>query len=144
MKRATSAAGAAMRPLARNLSFMRTPWVRVAAMVVSEIMERLSPNIDPPITAPMRRAGASPSGPAKPSAMGVTAAMVPQEVPMAREIRQETRNTPATISPAGMQARASTTAASTAPEPFAMVANAPARTKMRHMIMMFGSPMPRA
>ena len=36
------------------------------------------------------------------------------------------------------------TAASTAPMPLAMVANAPERMKMRHMIMMFGSPIPRA
>ena len=41
-------------------------------------------------------------------------------------------------------ARAIATAPSTAPMPFAVDANAPARMKIRHMIMMFGSPMPRA
>ena len=37
-----------------------------------------------------------------------------------------------------------TIAASTAPDPLAIVAKQPARMKMRHMIMMFVSPMPRA
>ena len=133
-----------MSPLARNLSFILTPWVRVAAMVVSEIIDMLSPNMAPPITAPMSSAGLSPNGPANPSAIGVTAAIVPQEVPMASEMRHETRNTPATMSRTGTNACAIVTAASTAPDPLAIVANAPARIKMRHMIMMLGSPMPRA
>ena len=141
---ATSAAGDAMSPFARNLSFILTPCVLVAAMVVSEIIDRLSPNIAPPTTAPMRSAGLSCSGPAKPSAIGVTAAIVPHDVPIASEMRHETRNTPATISFAGTSDCAIVTAASTAPDPFAIVANAPARMKMRHMIMMFGSPIPRA
>ena len=48
-----------MKPFARNLSFIRTPCVRVAAIVVSEIIDMLSPNIAPPIVAPMRSAGLS-------------------------------------------------------------------------------------
>ena len=112
--------------------------------MVSEIIERLSPNIAPPITAPISSGGAIWSGAAKPSAIGVTAAIVPQEVPIASEMRQETRKTPATIRFAGTTARAIVTAASTEPAPFAIVANAPARMKTRHMIMMFASPIPRA
>ena len=118
--------------------------MRVAAIVVSEIMDMLSPNIEPPTTDPISSAGSRCSGPANPSAIGVTAAIVPQLVPIASEIRQEIRNTPATISRAGMNDCAIVTAASTAPDPFAIVANAPARMKIRHMIMMFVSPMPRA
>ena len=76
--------------------------------------------------------------------MGVTAAIVPQLVPMASEMRHETTNRPASISFEGMAACASATAESTAPDPFATVANAPERMKMRHMSMMFVSPMPRA
>ena len=41
---------------------------------------------------------------------------------------------------AGTSACAMATAASTAPEPFAIVAKEPARMNTRHMIMMFGSP----
>ena len=38
---------------------MATSCVRVAAIVVSEIIDMLSPNIAPPIVAPMRSAGLS-------------------------------------------------------------------------------------
>ena len=129
---------------ARNFSFMPIPCVRVAAMVVSEIIERLSPNIAPPTTAPIVSAGERPIWPVSPAAIGVTAAIVPQLVPIASEMRQETANSPASMRLAGMAACASATAESTAPEPFATVANAPERMKIRHMSMMFVSPMPRA
>ena len=68
--------------------------------------------------------------------------MVPQEVPMEVEMKQETTNMPMTMRWLGRRCRAMSTAASTAPMPLAMVANAPERMKMRHMIMMFASPMP--
>ena len=100
--------------------------------------------MDPPTTAPSRSAGESWSGAANPSAIGLTAAIVPHDVPIAREMRQEMRNTPATISRAGTIDCARVTAASTAPDPFATLANAPARMKMRHIIMMFVSPIPAA
>ena len=129
---------------ARNFSRMPMPCVRVAAIVVSEIIERLSPNIAPPTTAPIVSAGEKPIGPVSPAAMGVTAAIVPQLVPMASEMRHETTKSPANISLEGIAACASATAESTAPDPFATVANAPERMKIRHMSMMFVSPMPRA
>ena len=72
------------------------------------------------------------------------AAIVPQLVPMASEIRHETAKSPASISFAGIAACASATAESTAPDPFATVANAPERMKIRHMSMMLVSPIPRA
>ena len=84
------------------------------------------------------------SGAAKPSAMGLTAAIVPQDVPIASEIRQEMRKTPATMSRAGMIDWAIVTAAETAPDPLATLAKAPARMKIRHMSMMFVSPIPDA
>ena len=66
--------------------------------------------------------------------------MVPQLVPIASETSDETRNIPASMNRAGTSACAMATAASTAPEPFAIVAKEPARMNTMHMIMMFGSP----
>ena len=65
---------------------------------------------------------------------------MPQLVPIASETSEETRNIPASMKRAGTSACAMATAASTAPEPFAIVANEPARMNTMHMIMMFGSP----
>ena len=129
-----------MRRLARNLARISMPCVRVAAIVVSEMSERLSPNIAPPTTEPTISAGSMPSGPTSPAAIGTSAAIVPQLVPIASETSEETRNMPASMKRAGTSACAMATAASTAPEPFAIVANDPARMNTMHMIMMFGSP----
>ena len=126
-------------------NFSRMPMSRVldAATVVSEITERLSPNMAPPTTAPARTPGVNGGSPANPAAIGIRAAMVPQLVPKASEIRHATTNTPASMKRAGMIVRAIVTAASTAPDALAAAANAPAKTKMRHISMRFGSPMPR-
>jgi hypothetical protein len=78
------------------------------------------------------------------TAMGVTAAMVPQLVPMAREMKQETANIPGRMREAGIKYLEMATAESTAPVALATEAKAPARMKMRHMIMILGSPMPLA
>ena len=48
-----SAAGRAMWKFSRNLSFIAQPCPLQAAMVVSEMKLRLSPNIAPPMTEPM-------------------------------------------------------------------------------------------
>ena len=85
-------------------------------------------------------AGSIPSGSTSPAAIGTSAAIVPQLVPIASDTSEETRNMPASMKRAGTTACAIATAASTAPEPFAIVANEPARTNTMHMIMMFGSP----
>ena len=71
-----------MPMFARNFSRMPMPCVRVAAIVVSEIIERLSPNIAPPTMAPRHSAPASPVLSATDTAMGASAAMVPTEVPI--------------------------------------------------------------
>ena len=47
MPAATTAAGRTMKKFILNLSFMPQPCVRTAAMVVSEIIDRLSPNMAP-------------------------------------------------------------------------------------------------
>ena len=44
------AAGSTMRMFSLNLSLIRQSCVRVAAMVVSEMNDRLSPKNDPPTT----------------------------------------------------------------------------------------------
>ena len=46
------AAGSAIQTFTRNLSLNSTFKLRVAAMVVSEIIDKLSPNIAPLTTAP--------------------------------------------------------------------------------------------
>gem|GEM_PF-6555270 len=136
MNSATMAAGTARATFAMNLSRISTPCVRVAAIVVSEIMERLSPNMAPETMAPASRAGDKPSGPANAMAMGATAAIVPQLVPTASEIRDETRKSPATMKLSGIATRAKMTAESTAPLALATAAKAPARMKIRHISMM--------
>ena len=132
-----------MAELATNFSRMPMSRVLEAATVGSEIIERLSPNMAPPTTAPARIPGVNGGSPANPAAIGIRAAMVPQPVPSASEIRQATANTPASMKRAGMKARAIATAASTAPDALAAEAKAPAKTNMRHISMRFGSPMPR-
>ena len=59
-----------MRKFVRNLSFISQPCVLQAAMVVSEMNERLSPNIAPPMTEPMHRARWNPDAFATATAMG--------------------------------------------------------------------------
>lgn len=46
----TMAAGRAILKFSRNLSFIWQPYSWQAAMVVSEMNERLSPNMAPPMT----------------------------------------------------------------------------------------------
>lgn len=93
----TIAEGKEMAKFARNLSFIFTPCVLVAAMVVSEIMDRLSPNIDPPMAAPTTRVVFRPPALASPSAIGVTAVTVPTEVPVDMEINADITKMPAAI-----------------------------------------------
>lgn len=86
-----------MRTLARNLSRMLQPCVRVAIIVVSEMKERLSPKKAPPTTAATSITTGSPPLSAKPPATGTKAAMVPTEVPIDNEMKQAAKNNPAKI-----------------------------------------------
>ena len=93
------AAGPAIPMLTRNLSFMEQFWVRVAAMVVSEMKERLSPKKAPPTTMALTKAMAcslpGEISPARAAATGTRATMVPTLVPMAVEMKHDAIKRPA-------------------------------------------------
>ncbi len=139
----TSAAGTTIRQFTRNLSRISHPWVRVAAMVVSEMNERLSPKNEPPTTTATIMAAGSPVCPASPAATGVRATMVPTEVPIDSEMKQVARKIPAGRNRAGMRRIVRSTAASIAPMALADWANAPARTKIHIMTRIPGLAAPR-
>ena len=96
-----SAAGSAILKLARNFSFIWQPWVEQAAMVVSEINDRLSPNMLPPMTDATHSGRLKPESLATATAMGVSRVMVPTLVPMAMDTKHATTNSTATASLAG-------------------------------------------
>ena len=113
--------------LALNLSFISTFWVLVAAIVVSEITERLSPNIAPPTSDPKTKAiGRFPFW-ASPTAMGPTVEIVPTEVPVDIEIKQPIKKIPPVINWRGIIDRAKFTTESTPPDSLDTVAKAPAK-----------------
>ena len=89
------AAGAAIHRFTRNLSRMEQPWLLVAATVVSEIKDRLSPKKAPPTMMAVMKGMLMPASAAMPEAMGTSATMVPTEVPMAMEMKQAARKRPA-------------------------------------------------
>ena len=125
-----------MKKFALNLSFISHPCVLTAAIVVSEIIERLSPNMAPHPTAPMQILSANPVFSLIPTAIGASAAIVPMEVPIETEIKHPIRNRPATAKCAGINDNPP--AAVTAPE------KPPAQRKIRLIVMMFSSPTPLA
>ncbi len=129
----TRAAGATMRMLARNFSSMRHPGVRVAAMVVSEINDRLSPKKAPPITAATYMAVGAPAAPAISAARGARATTVPTEVPTDSDMKHAARNMPGNSICGGNTRSVSATVASTAPISLAIEAKAPASTKIQIM-----------
>ena len=139
-----TATGATMRTLTRNLSLMLHPCVWVATMVVSLMKERLSPKYVPPTTTPTIRGMLMPDCWAMPTAKGVSAAMVPQLVPMLSEMKQEARKMPGRINCSGRYFSATFTVASTAPIVLAEAANAPARMKMASISTIVGFPAPLA
>src|SRR3712207_2058871 len=91
------AAGAAINKLTLNLSLISTPCVLVAAIVVSEITDKLSPNIAPPITAAKIKAIETPLFSPSPTAMGPKATIAPTEVPVAVEIKAPITKSPTAI-----------------------------------------------
>ena len=123
----TMAAGSATRKFTRNLSRISQRWLRVAAMVVSEIMDRLSPNMAPPTTAPMTTVRDRPPFSAMPTAMGMTAVTVPMELPVAVPMKAEMTNRPAARNSTGTSDRPRFTVDSRPPMAAATLANAPAR-----------------
>ena len=126
---------------ALNLSAIETPWVLVAAIVVSEMNDRLSPKNEPPTIIAVMNAGLEtiPEAPpaasssAIPAAIGTKATIVPTLVPIDIEMKQEAMNSPAKSSFPGNILSARFTVASIAPISLAVAAKAPARTKI-HII----------
>ena len=90
-------AGTTSMAFALNLSVIVQPVVCAAAMVVSEMMERLSPSIDAPTTRPEMSAGLIESFCANPNAIGIKAAMLPIEEPMLSEKSEMIMNRPGKI-----------------------------------------------
>ena len=88
MQSVISAAGVTIRMFVRNLSRIEHPCVRVAAIVVSEINDRLSPNNAPPTTIATSHGVLHPVCSAIADAMGVRATIVPTDVPTDIEVKQ--------------------------------------------------------
>ena len=73
-----------------------------AAIVVSDIKERLSPNIAPPMTEPMQSARSNPEASETAAAIGAINVIVPTEVPIAVDTKHATTNNTATENLAGI------------------------------------------
>ena len=133
-----------MRKFMRNLSFISHPWVRTAAMVVSEIMDRLSPNMAPHTTAAMHSTMSKPVASLIDTAKGARADTVPTEVPMDTDTKQAMRNRPATANWLGRKSRNRNTVLSAPPAAEMAPEKAPAARNTRHMVRMFSSATPLA
>ena len=131
------AAGSTINELTRNLSLILQPCVRVATTVVSLMNERLSPKNAPPTTIAVMKGMLSPVEWAIPAAIGVRATIVPTLVPIDKEIKQAARNRPARSILSGNTERVRLTVASILPISFAELANAPAKTKIHSISIMF-------
>ena len=97
MPRISNATGMTRKEFTRNLSLSLHPWVDVAAMVVSEINERLSPKSEPPTMTAVSSGTLEPVELATPAAMGVRATMVPTLVPTDMDTKHAARKRPARI-----------------------------------------------
>ena len=128
--------------LALNLSDIEHPWVVVAAMVVSEMKERLSPKKAPPTMRAVSIGSEISACADIPEAMGRRATMVPTLVPMDIEMKQAARKSPARISFPGRIIKVRFTVASTLPMALAVEAKAPARMKIQIISRTFLSPAP--
>ena len=74
------------------------PCVEQAAIVVSEMKLRLSPNIAPPMTEAMHNGRSKPELADTATAMGARSVIVPTDVPMAMDTKHATTNSTATAS----------------------------------------------
>lgn len=137
-----TAAGKTIQKLVRNLSRMFVRWVRTAAIVVSEMNDKLSPNMAPPTTAAAAIAILTPLSSWMPRAIGASAAIVPVDVPIAIEMKAAMTNRPLNRSEGGSNVNAALTVASIAPIASATLENAPASKKMNTMMRMLGFPAP--
>ena len=124
------------------MSDIEHPCVLVAAMVVSDMKERLSPKKAPPATIAVMNPVPVPDSAAIPAATGTRATMVPTLVPMAIEMKQEAMKRPAKSIFPGNIAMVRATVASIAPIILAVSAKAPARMKIQSMRRTFLLPAP--
>ena len=92
MTRLATAAGSAMKKFSLNLSVILQPCPLHAAIVVSDMKDRLSPNIAPPITVAIQSGVENPEALDTAIPMGTISVIVPTDVPMARETKQLTTN----------------------------------------------------
>ena len=136
------AAGKTIRKFSLNLSFISHPCVLTAAIVVSEIIDKLSPNIAPQTTAPIQTAIGKPVFSLIPTAIGARAAIVPMEVPMETEIKQPITNKPTTAKLEGKMERPKLTVLSTPPAAVTAPENPPAHKKIKLIVMILSSPTP--
>ena len=102
----------------------------------------MSPNIPPPIIAPIISATGIPVFCAIPIPIGVSAVIVPTEVPIETEIKHAIINNPATSRLVGKIDKLKLTVDSTAPIDLATLLNAPAKRKMIHIRIILFSPAP--
>ena len=137
----TNAAGNAIQKFSRNLSFISQPCPLQAAIVVSEIKERLSPNIAPPITDATQNASSNPDAAETADAIGTRSVIVPTDVPIATETKQATTNNTATAYLAGIRESIQYATLSALPLPTTPT-NEPAARKISSIVMMFLSPTP--
>ena len=137
------ATGMTRKELTRNLSLSLHPCVDVAAMVVSDINDKLSPKSDPPTITAVSIGVLIPVVCATPAAIGVRATMVPTLVPMDIDTKHAARNKPAKIMLPGNTERVRLTVASILPITLAVFANAPAKTNIHSISIMFPVEAPR-
>ena len=93
--RETIAAGSAIKKFSLNLSFIAHPCPLQAAIVVSDMNDRLSPNSAPPTTIATIQGIEQPVCVEMAEAMGVRATIVPTEVPIESEVKQAAKKIPA-------------------------------------------------
>ena len=113
-------------------------------MVVSEIKERLSPNMAPPTTVPAHIGRDSPPLSAAARAIGAKTVMVPTLVPMAMEIRQAMIKSPITANFGGIMLNSILAVLCAPPAAEAIPLKAPDRRQIKSIIVILSSPMPRA
>ena len=138
------AAGNTILKFSLNLALISHPCVRVAAIVVSEIIDKLSPNMAPQITAPTQSASGIDAVSLIPTAIGVKATTVPTEVPIEIEIKQAMIKIPTTAMFAGRILSPKFTALVAPPAAVTDPENAPANKNTKHIIIIFSSPAPLA
>ena len=112
-----------------TLGFISASCDITAAIVVSDMIDKLSPNIDPLITVAIPIAIGKAPWLLKPTAIGAIVAIVPIEVPIAVEIKAATKNNPINKNSVGIKVSERLTVASILPIDLVTSLKAPAKRK---------------